>query len=604
MTEVDAEQKVVVPAIGRKRASGVTARLGRTPLSQLLIYGLLLAVPLVAFDQRWMAFVTLAGMWGIAALGLGLIMGYGGQLSLGHAALVGVGAYAAGIVARDLEWGYGLSLLAGVLAAVVLALLTLPILRLRGYYLALATHALGLNVERLLVIWDDLTGGPSGLVGIPDLRFGSFVLDGDDRWWVVTVVLLAACQLVIRRMVSGGMGRSISVLHEDEDLMPALRMDPVKLKARLFLVGSAMAGLAGGLLAHRLNFLAPEQFNVETSILLALVVLFGGATSWWGPLIGTVVLRVMPELFLETPHLRGVLIPIVVVVLLFVAPDGAFGLLERAARLLPWGPSAAGGRSLRDDRPTSLEPAIPALSARAAGEGPLLEVRSVSKAFGGVQVLADVSFTVAPGEVVGLIGPNGAGKTTLLNMVAGQLPLDSGEILYKGERIGRLAATDGRRAGVVRTFQTPRLIERLSVLENVTAGADAARARDPFAAGRTELRRLDRLELADRSPSELAFGGMRATEFARGFAMQPDLLLLDEPAAGLGADDMAALDEMLQQCAAAGIGVVLVEHNMEFLTRAVGKVVALANGVVVASGTPEAVLSDDEVIEHYLGAVT
>lgn len=575
----------------RRRGAGLGGR--------ALTYVIFLVVPLAAFDQRWMAFATLAGMWGIGALGLGLILGYGGQLSLGHAALVGVGAYTAGIVARDAGLGYGIPLLAGVVAAITVALIALPILRLRGYYLALATLAMGLVVERLISVWDHLTGGPSGLAGIPDLTVGPWILDTDYKWWVFLVAVIAASQWLVRRLVAGSSGRAIAVLHEDEDLMPALRMHPMRLKATLFIVGSGMAGLSGGMLAHRLGFLAPEQFGVETSILLALVVLLGGATSWWGPLIGVALLRLVPELFGEEPHLRGMLIPILVIVLTFIAPHGVAGLLDRlvgaARRRLP---SSANADSPGPSVPEVMGPAAPYL------ERPLLDVRSVSKSFGGVRVLLDVSFEVRAGEVVGLIGPNGAGKTTLLNTIAGQIEIDSGEIWYKGTDVGFVSAVDDRRSGMVRTYQTPRLVDRISVIENVCAGADHRHSDDAKAreAAHAELLRLGRSGMAGLAPSSLPFGGMRATEMARALAMGPELLLLDEPAAGLGEEDLTQLDKLLQDCARAGIAVVLVEHNMEFLTQAVSRVVALANGVVVAEGPPETVLADAEVIEHYLGA--
>jgi len=587
------------PAPWRQRLLQLSRRPGAAVGGRALTYMLLLVVPLVAFDQRWMAFATLAGMWGIGALGLGLILGYGGQLSLGHAALVGVGAYVAGILARDAGLGYGIPLLAGTVAAIAVALVALPILRLRGYYLALATLAMGLVVERLIAVWDHLTGGPSGLAGIPDLSFGPWLLDTDYKWWVFTVVVIALMQLLIRRLVTGSSGRAIAVLHEDEDLMPALRMHPMRLKATLFVIGSGMAGLSGGMLAHRLGFLAPEQFGVETSILLALVVLLGGATSWWGPLIGVGLLRLMPELFGEEPHLRGMLIPVLVIVLTFIAPHGVAGLVgrlwEAVRRRLSAGPIVA---SPEESLPKVMGPSEPYL------ESPLLDVRSVSKAFGGVRVLLDVSFDVRAGEVVGLIGPNGAGKTTLLNAIAGQIEIDTGEISYKGTDVGTLSAEDDRRSGMVRTYQTPRLVDRISVIENVSAGADHRHSDDGDArrAANIELLRLGREGMAGWAPSSLPFGGMRATELARALVMQPELLLLDEPAAGLGEEDLTQLDQLLQDCAQAGIAVVLVEHNMEFLTQAVSRVVALANGVVVAEGPPEKVLADAEVIEHYLGA--
>lgn len=559
------------------------------------VYGTLLLVPLVILDARWLAFAAVAGMWGIGALGLGLIMGYGGQLSLGHAAVIGVGAYAAGIAARDWGWSHGTTILASIAASLVLALVTLPILRLRGYYLALATLALGIIIARLISTTGSLTGGASGLVGIPPLQLGPVEFLSDERWWALVVLVIFLCHVLIRKLVMGAPGRAIAVLHDDEDLMPSVGLNPFALKARLYLVGSAITGVSGGLLAHRLGFLSPEQFGVETSILLALVVILGGATSWWGPLIGTVIFRIMDELFLDQPHLRGVAIPLVVIALMFAAPDGVMGVIRRAAAFLS---SNRASTSPAAPDPDILEP----LAIRPKSDTVLLQVRSVSKGFGGLQVLDDVSFDVRAGEVVGLIGPNGAGKTTLLNMIAGQLPVDGGDIVYRGRSLLTDKANHPSRRGMVRTFQTPRLVDRLSVLGNVAVGADSTRAKDSELVASVELQRVGRSDLAQLSRHELPFGDLRATEFARALAMAPDLLLLDEAAAGLADGDLVALKEMIRSCATAGIGVVLVEHNMEFLSGAVDRIVALADGRVVAQGPPDYVLSDPAVVEHYLGS--
>ena len=597
-----------VSALPRTSRFALSPEALRREAPRLAMLAVVVVLPILVLDARWLSFAVITGMWGLAALGLGLILGYGGQISIGHAALIAVGGYTAGLVTRELNWGYGLSLVAAVVMATAVAFVTLPILRLRGNYLALATLALGFIVERLLINWDDLTGGPSGLTDIPTLGFGTAYFTDDRAWWVLVVVAIYCAQLLIRRMVTGKTGRAIAVLHEDEDLMPALRMNATRLKARLFLIGSAMAGLAGALLAHRVGFLAPEQFGIETSILLALAVLLGGATSWWGPLIGAGVLRIFPEVFLETPHLRGVLIPAIVIALVFLAPEGVSGLLSRV------GGAVSGVLPLRARKKPELgdehwqavlEGRQTAFDRGLAQGQTILEVESVSKSFGGLEVLKDVSLDVHRGEIVGLIGPNGAGKTTLLNMIAGQLQPDSGSIRYSGQHVEGLSPLDHRRSGMVRTFQTPRLVNRLSVLANVRAGADALfPEKASEAISRLELSRLRLSDVVELPPSELPFGGLRGVEFSRSFVMLPELLLLDEPAAGLGADDLEVLDGLLDKCAGAGIAVILVEHNMEFLASAVGRIVALANGVVIASGDPESVLANRAVIEQYLGAET
>lgn len=488
---------------------------------------LLVAVPIVgiaALPPLGQRLVTLVGIYALLGLGYQLVFGQLRALSLAQGALFGVGAYAAALSAPYVG---GQAFLASILAAMaVAALAAAPILRLQSHYFALATLALASLVNLVAVHAEDLTGGANGLVGFTaGLPQGPILLG-------LVWFLLVPSVLAYDTFFKGAMGETARLLRDAPMEAATLGIDGSLWRFLAFVAGGAFAGLAGGFSAALSGVVSPEVTGFPVMLLCLTSVVIGGARHPMGSVLGAAVAVCLPELFrgLQGSWLLAYAAATLVVVLW--APDGLAGLLDRPRPRLP----------------TTVPDRIVAVA------GPQrLVLERVSKRFGGVDALVDVSFSLGRGEILGLIGPNGSGKTTLLNVIGGLEPADSGAIGLDGKRIERLPPHAIARAGIGRTFQTPP--------EGETRGAGLAR--------------------------------MLATDAA--------FLLLDEPAAGTTERERAELVRLLGRLRDAGRGIILVDHDMALMTQACDCLVCLDGGAVIAMGTPAQVLADAGVRASFLG---
>ena len=582
---------------------------GRPASGAILVYtavALLLAVLPTLLRGEYLLFLgTQVGIYFLVALGLNLLSGYGGQISLGHGALMAVGAYAVAIATVDHQLSFWLALpLALVLTAGVGALMALPAFRLSTWYFALVTLGFATVIGGLLTEWRGLTHGFAGVVGIPKPAIGGQALTTNQLYWLILASCFGAF-LVVRNLIASRFGRALQGLHDHAVLVRGVGASLVRLKMQAFVISAVLAGLAGAFMAVHKTVITPDDFPTDLSTFFLLVIVLGGMARLHGPMVGTLVFFLMPEMLAALHQWRLLIYGVALLLLILFAPSGLAGGLEKLGRR--WRKPATAAPDGEAQAPST----VPI-------DGAALAVDSVSKHFGGVIAVADVSLSLQPGTVHAIVGPNGSGKTTLLNLISGYYPIDTGSIGLSGEDITGLDATRIAQRGVRRTFQTPKLIAELSVLENVMLGAFSDEQQNLFAIGlglpaarreaaerRAEalryLRFVGLAQRADDPAGEIPHGQQRLAEIARALVGRPRLLLLDEPAAGLSMAELDGLAKLVTEIARFGTTVVIVEHHLELVAGLCSGVTVLAGGRVLASGTPEAVFKDASVMSAYMG---
>ncbi len=538
---------------------------------------------------------TYAAIYAIAAIGLSLLMGNVNQISIGQAGFFGIGAYA--VAYGTTSWSlppallWPLAALLGVAAASVAGLAVGFIaLRFRGHYLAVATLAFGLICVGVFHESAPL-GGAIGIQNVPYPAIGSLTVSGYPAYWFAWA-FAALAAFVTLRLLQGRTGRAFETIRNDELAAEVLGIPTRRYKIVAFAYAGALAGLAGAIYASFLGIVVPDAVSVPLSITLLLMVVLGGSGSVSGALIGAAVLGAIDISGHQFENSREVAYGVLVIVVVIAAPGGLFGLIRR------WIPAPA---LPRRDPARAAEPRIAAV-APPGGAAPL-EVRGVTKRFGGLVAVNGVSFALERGTLTSLIGPNGAGKTTLFNAIGGIGTLSEGRVSIAGTDVTgrqphRIAAL-----GVGRTFQNARLFGEMTVLENVLAGTFRQRQPEPAAIERAyaTLERLELEPLAGTLARDLAFGDRRRVELARAIAADPWLLLVDEPAAGLNARERERLQRDLLALRDGGVTLLLIEHDMRLVMAISERVMVLKFGSLIADGPPETVRNDPEVIAAYLG---
>lgn len=591
-------------------------RAGAMKAASIGVVVLLAAFPFLATGSYYQFMLILVFVYSVVAIGLNILAGYGGQFSLGHAALMAMGAYTSAIASKAMGHvpflaASGLHVWFGIAAGTVVAalsgaVLAYPSLRLKGPYLAMVTIAFGWVIWKILLEWVAVTGGELGITAIPKAQIGPLVLTTSYFYHVALIAVLVAL-LAQRNLVQSEFGRRLQAVKHSEIAAASVGIDVYREKIKVFVISAVFAGFGGTLFAHQQNFINPDNFQFFSSVFFLLAVLFGGAGTLIGPVIGAAVLTFLPELLHDFDRIRLIVYGVFILVTLYVLPNGIAGLWRKqAAATLDFVPTGAG------------LPALAAERAPAATATPALEVEGVSKTFGGLTALGDVSLALAAGQVHAVIGPNGAGKTTLINVVSGFYRPNSGHVRIDGEVVALGSLHAAARLGIARTFQTIKLFGDMTAIENVMVGFErhstvriwdcvfkTARARDE------ERRRADEAlallkfvglgDLAAQPAGSLAYGHRRLLEIARALAVRPRVLLLDEPAAGLVAAEIEALKNLIAALRDRGIAILLVEHHMDLVTAISDRITVLDYGQVIAAGDPASIQRNPRVIEAYLG---
>lgn len=568
------------------------------------------ALPLIFADPFFILVLQSLAYLFIATLGLDILVGWTGQISLGHAGLYAVGAYTSALLATRLGLPFWLSAPAGVvLAGVCGALLALPSLRAKGPYLAMVTVAFGFMAEVTANRWS-LTGGPMGIMAIPGPRLpGGAEMTPTQYFWLIGGTALA-CQIVANNLLTSRVGRTLLALRGSEVAAETVGINVYRWKVLAFVISSVYAGLGGVFFAHQNGFINSDTFVFGLSVSLLTSVLMGGSGTLYGPLVGSVILNLIPTIFARMHEYHLYIYGGIILVTIVFLPDGIVGSLMKT-RALGW---------LRR-RPPVVEvgPAEREVVAADKGGGPVIAVRNLTKVFGGIRALNNVSLAVRPGTVHGLIGPNGSGKSTFVNVLTGLYQPSAGSIELAGKPLERLKPHRMAELGVTRTFQSIRLFPDLTVLDNVMAGfhlhlsaglwahlAQTRRAVDEEAAFRRQsMALLAVVGIADKAAEvaqNLSYGQQRLLEIARALAVRPALLLLDEPAAGVNPTEIHHLSDIIRGIRSRGVTLVVIEHHMELIMGISDVVSVLDFGEKIAEGTTKEIQRDSKVIEAYLGS--
>jgi ABC-type branched-subunit amino acid transport system ATPase component/ABC-type branched-subunit amino acid transport system permease subunit len=536
--------------------------------------------------------VCVASFRALALIGLNLIFGIVGMLAFGQAAFMALGAYLAGI----LEHAFMPFVPAVILALVIVVFLARALaeifVRLPGIYLAVGTLGFGMVVEGLARAFPEITGGASGLVFTEGRGIS------DRLWFVIAIVAICAGVAIYAWYVRGAVSRRLLAIRNDELAAAVLGIDVHREKVRIFTIGCTYSAIGGMFLFYYVGVLVPEDAGVVRSLEQIGTLLLGGSGFIAGPLIGSFLVEWFFVLAGYAARFELLIYGAAFLGIVMFAPRGVSGALAEVLR----------GTFPPTKTPTPTRNVTVAGSHRSFGEtAACLSVREVSRRFGGVQALSEVSFDVSFGEIFCLVGPNGAGKTTLFNIMSGMLRPDTGSIVVDGSPITTLPVH--RRAALIgRSFQTPRLVPELSVLENVMLRVDRTMPHlgedERRAVALAQLRMFDLQFLAGDPAGEVSLGKRKLIDIARAAVGTPSLVLLDEPAVGLAGDELHRLADMIRMLSSAGGAVVIVEHNIAFMSDVVTRGIVLDSGKMIAAGTVRDILASESVKAAYLGVLS
>jgi len=552
-------------------------------------------------------------LYAILATSFNLLIGFSGLFAFGHATFYAVGAYSTALLTLRLGWPFPLPLIASIVLTGAIGLaIALPSLRVSGIYLIITTLALQVIAIDVMLNWTSVTGGASGISGVPPLTILGHAFGGPARFLPIAALAAALCFAVAYHVGNSPFGRALRAMRENESAAASVGKNIFYLKVGVFGLSAALASVAGSLFAHYLSYVGADSFQVSETVLILSMVVVGGTGNLLGSVLGAAILVLLPAglAFIDLPQgmagqLRLLIYGLVLILFLVFRPEGLLREPRRGGKKAPH-------RSMPDGAPAAMGAIVPL----AAREGSALSAVGLNKRFGGIVAISSLDVDLASGRITGLVGPNGAGKTTAFNLLTGFLVADGGEIRFRGKLLTRLRPHELVHAGIARSFQDLRLFTRMSVLENVLVALPrqsgdrlSALFLRPFAVRREDAANTARamailafIGLGDRAmdlAEDLSYAEEKLLVVARLIATDAEVLLLDEPLSGLDGAAMQKIIDLLRQLAARNRAICIIEHNLEAIRNACDRLVYLDEGKALAEGEPGALMRDPELMRRY-----